>query len=58
MEKYKPSGDWRKITQIKMYYTCITKNCWCSNELFCKEEYIIPFGMLKKTRQIQRQTTQ
>ena len=44
-EKYKP-GDWRKITQIKINYTHITKNWWCNSELLCKEEYIT-FGMLK-----------
>ena len=45
--KYKPSSDWRKITQIKIDYTNITKIWWYNVELPCKEEYIIPFGMLK-----------
>lgn len=46
MEKYKPAGDWRKTTQIKINYTYITKK-WIYNDLQCEEEYIIPFGMLK-----------
>ena len=47
MDKYKPSGDWRKITEIKTNYTYITKNWWYNDELLCKEKHIILFGMLK-----------
>lgn len=46
MEKYKPAGDWRKVTQIKINYTYLAKQ-WSYGDLQCKEEFIVPFGMLK-----------
>ena len=47
MEKYKLSGDWRKITQIKINNTYITKNWSYNNDLLWKKEFFIPFGMLQ-----------
>ena len=44
--KYKPAGDWRTFTQIKMNYSLIAKH-WIYNDLNYKQVLIVPFKMLK-----------
>ena len=37
MEKYEPSGDWRKIIQLKINYAYMIKNWWYNYDLLCKK---------------------
>ena len=37
MKKYEPSGDWRKIIQLKINYTYMIKNWWYNYDLLCKK---------------------